>query len=93
MLGDYGLKIKDLKEIIKDLPDDMPVFYQRIEDFYFTENHWTTITTLWYSYGHHRFMSEYIPAFDAYKAPEEDIFIINAHYWGLYEVWLIRCYV
>lgn len=73
------LTIKDLKERIKDLPDDMPVYYQRIEDQYF-EHGWTTKTLLWERTKFGDEHSEYISAFSAYKHPDDYIFVINAHY-------------
>lgn len=64
-----------LREKIKDLPDDMPVMYQRIEDMYFDVGGWKTVELTW---DFHE-MSEYIPAWCAYKH-DEDFFVIDAHY-------------
>ncbi len=86
------LTVGDLKELIKDLPDNMPVAYQRIEDMYFEENGWTTNKLRWdypiftgeYDKDGKKIyvenLSEYITAFSAYKHPDEEVFVINAHY-------------
>lgn len=34
------ITVKDIKEIIKDLPDDVQITYQRIEDVYFEKHGW-----------------------------------------------------
>lgn len=41
------LSVGDLKELIKDLPDNMPVAYQRIEDMYFEKYGWKTMELRW----------------------------------------------
>jgi len=85
------LSVGELKKLIKDLPDDIPVAYQRIEDVYFHELGWDTEKLKW---GYPNLIgrdengnkiyepniSEYVIAFDAYKHPDEEIFVINAHY-------------
>ena len=37
------LTIKELKKMIADMPDDGLVLVQRIEDFYYENNHWGVI--------------------------------------------------
>jgi len=54
------LTVKELKKRIENLPDDMPVCYQRIEDVYFSEHHWRTTIGNY----RHEADSEYIPAFN-----------------------------
>ena len=39
---DPNLTVGRLREAMKDLPDDAPVFYERIEDVYFEKHGWTT---------------------------------------------------
>lgn len=39
---DPNLTVGRLREAIKDLPDDAPVYYERIEDVYFEKHGWTT---------------------------------------------------
>lgn len=39
--------IRQLKEAISTLPDDMPVYYGRIEDEYFTDHNWKTEDVDW----------------------------------------------
>ena len=34
------MTVKELREAITSLPDDGEVYVQRIEDFYFEDNHW-----------------------------------------------------
>lgn len=70
----HYLTVGQLKERIKDLPDDMPVLYQRIEDQYFAHG-WKAIELEW---DYHE-MSEYIPAWCAYKH-KEGFLCIDAHY-------------
>lgn len=42
-----GLTVGKLKESLEGLPDNMPVFYQRIEDNYFEKNNWKTTKFVW----------------------------------------------
>lgn len=85
------LSVGELKKSLESLPDDMPVAYQRIEDFYFVDYGWKTEKLTWDTpilialdeHGNKVYeenISEYIVAFSAYKHPEKDIFVINAHY-------------
>ena len=37
----FGMTVKELREKIALLPDNMPIFYERIEDKYFNENNWS----------------------------------------------------
>ncbi len=55
----------------------IPILYQRIEDFYFNENHWEG-EEMSFEYPNHT--SEYIPAFSCYLHPITKKFVINAHY-------------
>lgn len=41
--GHQHLRIGELKDKIKDLPDDALVFVERVEDFYFEEMNWSVI--------------------------------------------------
>ena len=80
------LTVGQLRESIKDIPDDTPVYYQRIEDKYFENHGWETDKLVWnYSKALGYIYSEYIPAFSAYLhslnfRSNEDVFVINAHY-------------
>jgi len=74
------LTVGQLKERLKDVPDDTPVFYQRIEDVYFEKHGWKTEKLVWDFYAMEYIYSEYIPAFSCYKHTDEDVFVINAHY-------------
>lgn len=84
-MDDY-LTVKDLKEAIKDLPDDTKVYYQHIEDSYIWKYGWTPLKLVDYenSYPeqnytcynyHHR-------AFCAYttKDKDETILVLTAHF-------------
>jgi hypothetical protein len=78
-LDSLKLNAGDLKEALKDVHDSAKILYQRIEDSYFEENHWTTKKIEW-EQGN---ICEYIEAFSAYSRKDEkgkDVFIINAHY-------------
>lgn len=43
----YGLTVGKLRESLEGLPDNMPVFYQRMEDSLFEKNGWTTTKFVW----------------------------------------------
>lgn len=75
-MGDFHLTVKELKNIIKDLPDDTKVYYQRIEDFYFEGGGWETESMQW-EFGK---TTECIRAFAAYYIKENNSLIIHAHY-------------
>jgi hypothetical protein len=65
-----------LKGLIKDLPDETPVYIERIEDFYFDKNGWIT-----YGTGNHD-DSEFILAFSSFVRTQSNIpgVFIHAHY-------------
>ena len=71
---DCFLTVGDLKEALKDVPNHIPVRYQRIEDFYFDVNHWTSKIKKWDNDSE----SAYIRAFSSYYYDGD--FVINAHY-------------
>jgi len=92
-MNDCHLTVKDLRKQLEGLPDDMPVYYQRIEDKFFTCSNWKTKEMLWEiskipeqyrdRFGGEEFyrdMTNYIRAFSSYKHCEENAFVINAHY-------------
>lgn len=84
MIEDHCLTVKQLKDVIKDLSDDTPVYYQHIEDTYMWQYGWKPLKLLdeesstdgykCYDY-HHR-------AFCAYKTKDgkKDILVLTAHY-------------
>lgn len=83
MINVRNFTIKDLKDKIKDLPDDMPVLYERIQDEYFNDMGWTTISlrTDIQPTGAGKYEdihSEFIPVFTGYEI--DDYFILTAHY-------------
>lgn len=47
------LTVKELKEKIKDLPDDTEVYIERIEDVYFEKHNWNTIDCHFGMIDHH----------------------------------------
>ncbi|MFH1328461.1 MAG: hypothetical protein ABIH76_06440, partial [Candidatus Bathyarchaeota archaeon] len=69
------LTAKELRDKLKDVPDDTPVYYQRIEDHYFDNNGWVYKTMKW---GDSE--SDYIEAFSASLHPDENVFVVNGHY-------------
>lgn len=43
----HGLTVGKLKKSLEGMPDNTPVYYQRIEDSYFEKNNWTTTKFVW----------------------------------------------
>jgi len=74
---DCHLTVGRLRKVLESLPDDMPVYYQRIEDFYFQNHNWTTTRMLFEPPDNY---SDYVRAFTALKHWHENAFVINAHY-------------
>lgn len=75
----HYLTVGDLKKHIRDLPDDTPVCYQRIEDMYFENNGWTTNPILWERWeGRPDDMTEAITAWGCYVW--DGVVFIHAHY-------------
>lgn len=77
--GIISLNVKELKERLKDVPDDTPVAFQRMEDSLFNQTPhtgWTTHELRWDD----RDTSEYVEASTAYWHYDTDVFVINAHY-------------
>lgn len=76
--------VKDLKEHLKDLPDDMVVTHQRIEDIYFKTGGWRTVLAAFEKWpGEVAHLSEYLVAFSGNVTETKDgdkIFVINSHY-------------
>jgi len=46
-MKDCYLTVGQLRKQLEGLPDDMPVYYQRIEDHFFDESNWKTESLLW----------------------------------------------
>lgn len=71
------MNIKELKNIIKDLPDETEVYYERIEDIYFNKHWWKAD----YLYNDPEFpwtSNEYIKSFCGFNS--EWKLCITAHY-------------
>lgn len=84
-MSDDHLTIKGLKEALKDLPDNIPVYYQRIEDVYFEKYGWdkSALSLVWEQFGTEVIYNDYTRAFSCYKHTTKDgkeVFVINAHY-------------
>lgn len=85
---EYYMTAGDLKNKLKSIPDDVIVVYERIEDFYFNENHWKTIPIIDFEYSDREDYaasddSQSIPAFEAWLTEGRDgkkYFFITAHY-------------
>jgi len=75
-MSDSNLTVGELKRYIKDLPDDTPVYYQRIEDKYFDIHGWTTESVRWEG----DWYTEGIRAFASYFEKESGYLMIHAHY-------------
>lgn len=76
--NDY-FTIKDLRKAIKGLPGDMPVYYQRIHDAYFITHKWSETSKKLQFEGDEE-PDEYVSVFTAYRHPDDDVFVLNAHY-------------
>lgn len=75
----YYFTIKDLRKAIKGLPGNTPVYYQRIHDAYFTTHKWSeTSKKLRFEDDDEPY--EYVNVFSAYKHPDDNVFVLNAHY-------------
>ncbi len=77
---DMYLTAGKLREALKDLPDDTPVYIQRIEDVYFETHGWADtnikIADPWAGDD-----SEYTRAFwGGIYLSKDDVFVIDAHY-------------
>jgi len=72
----FYMTAEDLKKALENVPDDTPVYYQRIEDIYFEKHGWKRE---WMSFDEDG-TSEYTRAFSAYLHPDTDRFVLNAHY-------------
>ncbi len=75
---EFYMTVGDLKKQLEDIPDNTPVFYQRIEDWYFDEKtgSWDTKTLKW----DFDMTTEGIRAFGSYLDTENNVFLIHAHY-------------
>ena len=73
------MTVGELRERISELPSDMPVYYQRIEDVYFEKHGWDKAALKLY-FEKPDCKSDYVKVFSAYKHPDKDVFVLNAHY-------------
>lgn len=76
MKHDFELTVGRLKEALRGLPNDAPVFYHRIEDVYF-ENGWDK-NVLKVPSDVSDIPDEYIRGFQAFKF--DDKLLITAHF-------------
>jgi hypothetical protein len=68
------LTVKELKDKLKDLPDNTEVYIERVEDVYFDKHSWQTIDV-------HFGMVEHHEVFNASSVTKHnDKLIILAHY-------------
>ncbi len=74
---DYYLTVGGLKKAIKDLPDETPVYYQRIEDVYFKKYGWSKNSIKFV--GEMDIEEEYTRAFCVVNMNQPGFFI-TAHY-------------
>lgn len=76
------MKAGDLKKALADVPDDVEIRYQRIEDAYFEKNGWDKVSKKlpWGFEQHPDEYSEYIQVFSAYLHPNDNVFVMNAHF-------------
>ena len=71
-----NLTVGELREALKDVADNVLVYTQRVEDWYFEKNGWTTVQLY---FEDEKNISEYIRTTSAYKHPDGG-FVINVHY-------------
>lgn len=88
---EHYLTVGSLKKSLRGLSNDTPVFYERIEDVYFTKNGWDKFSLFikdWFWHKLKKMDSEYIRAFAAFKAgkkakrsgSKKTVLLITAHY-------------
>lgn len=76
---DHYLTVGRLREQLADLPDDMPVYYERIEDSYFERGGWDkTVLNVPDDHYPEDATSQYTRAFCGFRFGEN--FCITAHY-------------
>ena len=83
MSKDFYLTVGQLKEVIKNMGDDVPVYYQRIEDVYFEKNGWKhDLVVPDKSIPDYQSEDNYIRAFTAFKVRQgnKSHLCITAHY-------------
>jgi hypothetical protein len=75
---EFYMTVGDLKKQLKGIPNNTPVYYQRIEDWYFDDDigSWNTKTLNW----DFDMTTEGIRAFGSYHDIENKSFLIHAHY-------------
>ena len=80
---DCHLTVGDLRKAMAGLPDEMPVFYHRIEDIYFNEYGWTA-TEIESGEKNGGWDKGWIRAFSAFvpsvKGKRKKILCLTAHY-------------
>ena len=73
---EYYLTVGELRKKLEGLPDDMPVYYQRIEDVFFKKHGWKPVEMM--DQYHRQIPDEFVRAFDAWS--QEGRFVLSAHY-------------
>ncbi len=88
-MEDIYLTVGQLKKRLKGLADDMPVFYQRIEDVYFKKHGWGSHSAMVPSgfpeeAKHKELDDEYIRVWDGFtgqaRGSKKVLFLLTAHY-------------
>lgn len=77
---EHYLTVSELRKALADLPDEAPVFYQRIEDLYFEQHGWAANVVekpndMWPDQ-----QDQYIRAFCVVRYADEPTLFITAHY-------------
>ena len=75
---EFYMTVGDLKKQLEGIPDNTPVYYQRIKDWYFDPKlgGWDTLSLRW-EYDQ---KTEGIRAFGSYFDEENNAFLLHAHY-------------
>ena len=81
IIGDYYLTVGQLKKDIEHLPDSAKVYYQRIEDSYFTpEGGWGNMSKFMPSSDYPDGKDEYIRCWSRVAYKDDDNLYLTAHY-------------
>jgi len=79
------MNVKDLKNILVNVSDNVEVIYERIEDEYFDKHGWESmklLTDLWFdrTFNADSEETEWVEAYDNFYNKKENKFKIMAHY-------------
>lgn len=77
----HYLTVGRLKQLTADLPDDAPVYYQRLEDSYFDRDRtWASVVLDESNYGDDSCHGDYIRPWGAFRIKDDKAVYLTAHY-------------